>query len=122
MKLYDLDTLFTFGKHQGKTVREVVDQHPSYLNWCIIHLDHFYISDDSIPELTNLGESFSEEALMKLSEKKSLWEAQNHTRYNRSDDSESSRSYDEYGGAYDFDDDTINTAFDGDPEAYWNID
>lgn len=32
------------------------------------------------------------------------------------------RSYSEYNGAYGFDDDTINSAFEGDPENYWNID
>jgi hypothetical protein len=31
-------------------------------------------------------------------------------------------SYDNYGGAYGFDDDTIDDAFEGDPENYWNID
>jgi hypothetical protein len=31
-------------------------------------------------------------------------------------------SYDKYGGAYGFDDDTIDSAFEGDPENYWNID
>ncbi|WP_026710053.1 hypothetical protein [Flavobacterium filum] len=32
------------------------------------------------------------------------------------------RSYSEYNGVYGFDDDTINSAFEGDPENYWNID
>lgn len=36
-------------------------------------------------------------------------------------------TYDKYNGAYaqdiaGYDDDTIDTAFEGDPEAYWNID
>lgn len=31
-------------------------------------------------------------------------------------------SYSQYGGYNDFDDDTINSAFEGDPEATWNID
>ncbi len=30
--------------------------------------------------------------------------------------------YEEYGHAYGYDDDTINSAFEGDPENYWNID
>jgi hypothetical protein len=32
------------------------------------------------------------------------------------------RSYEEFNGAYDYDDYTINSAFNGDPENYWNID
>lgn len=31
-------------------------------------------------------------------------------------------SYEEYGGYNDFDDFTIDVAFEGDPEATWNID
>lgn len=33
-----------------------------------------------------------------------------------------SPNYDKYGGAYGYDDDTIDSAFEGDPENYWNID
>ncbi len=35
---------------------------------------------------------------------------------------ESDVSYDEFNGAYGYDYDTINSAFEGDPENYWNID
>lgn len=31
-------------------------------------------------------------------------------------------SYDQYSGYKDFDDGTINSAFEGDPEATWNVD
>lgn len=31
-------------------------------------------------------------------------------------------SYEEHGGYNGWDDETINTAFDGDPEATWNVD
>jgi len=39
-----------------------------------------------------------------------------------SDFNDYSPSYEKYGGAYGYDDDTIDTAFEGDPENYWNID
>lgn len=39
-----------------------------------------------------------------------------------SDYDDYSPSYDKYGGAYGYDDDTIDSAFEGDPENYWNID
>ena len=54
-----------------------------------------------------------------------------HRKYKRSEhnyeesdegfDSENSH-YEKYGGAYGYDDDTIDSAFEGDPENYWNID
>ena len=37
-------------------------------------------------------------------------------------DNDDNYSYDKYNGAYGFDDDTIDSAFEGEPEAYWNID
>lgn len=43
--------------------------------------------------------------------------------YDASDnDIGNSPGYEKYGGAYGLDDDTIDSAFEGDPENYWNID
>jgi hypothetical protein len=41
MKFYSLDTLFTCGKFEGKTLKEVVKIDASYLEWSSINLDHF---------------------------------------------------------------------------------
>lgn len=38
------------------------------------------------------------------------------------DDWDDERSYEEYGGYNGYDDFTINDAFEGDPEATWNVD
>ncbi len=38
------------------------------------------------------------------------------------DDDDDQPSYSRYGGAHGYDDDTIDNAFEGDPEMYWNID
>ncbi len=38
------------------------------------------------------------------------------------DDFDDQPSYSRYGGAHGYDDDTIDNAFEGDPEMYWNID
>jgi hypothetical protein len=71
MKFYNLDTEFTFGKFKGKTVREVLDIQHSYIDWCAINLDHFFISDEVIKEIKSIVPNFSisEEAQNKLSEK-----------------------------------------------------
>ena len=42
--------------------------------------------------------------------------------YEKDSDNENNSQYDKYNGAYGFDDDTIDSAFEGDPENYWNID
>lgn len=123
MKFYTLDTEFTFGKYEGKTVKEVLELQPNYLDWCAINLDHFYISDEIITEIKEIKPDFtiSEEGKQKLADKYSTWEnEQEQDDYDAYDDY--SPSYEKYGGAYGYDDDTIDNAFEGDPENYWNID
>jgi hypothetical protein len=44
MKFYSLETKFTFGNYQGKTTGEVIAHKLSYLDWCIINLEHFCFS------------------------------------------------------------------------------
>lgn len=41
MKFYTLDTEFTFGKYEGKTVKEILELQPTHLDCCAINLDHF---------------------------------------------------------------------------------
>lgn len=129
MKFYNLDTEFTFGKYEGKTVREVLDIQHSYIDWCAINLDHFYISDEVIEEIKSIIPDFSisEEGQNKLSEKYETWENQQHNSDDNDDNYYERESYGEYAGSYAQDveglsDDFINDVLDGDPDAYWNID
>ena len=124
MKFYTLDTEFTFGKYEGKTVKEILEIQTAYLDWCAINLDHFYISDEIIAEVKAIIPSFviSDEGQSKLTEKYDTWESQQQDNDDNDDDDDYSPSYEKYGGAYGYDDDTIDSAFEGDPENYWNID
>ena len=124
MKFYTLDTEFTFGKYEGKTVKEILEIQPAYLDWCAINLDHFYISDEIIAEVKAIIPSFviSDEGQSKLTEKYEKWESQQQDNDDNDDYDDYSPSYEKYGGAYGYDDDTIDSAFEGDPENYWNID
>ena len=76
MKFYTLDTEFTFGKFNGKTVREVLDLQPSYLDWYLLNLDHFYLSDETIEAIKQIKPNFllSELANQKRQEKFETWE------------------------------------------------
>jgi len=124
MKFYTLDTEFTFGKYEGETVKEILEIQPAYLDWCAINLDHFYISDEIIAEVKAIIPSFviSDEGQSKLTEKYETWESQQQDNDDNDDYDDYSPSYEKYGGAYGYDDDTIDSAFEGDPENYWNID
>lgn len=109
MKSYDLDTLFTFGKYEGKTLKEIIEQEPDYLDWCVINLDHFYLSDDMVEEITKINKNFklSDIALEKLKEKYQNFESDHYERDN------GWQSYDDWlEGEYGDDAET----------AYWNTD
>jgi len=73
---YDPDTKFTFGKFKGKTLNEVWTYNSSYINWCIVNLENFYISEDTILEIRNRGYkiSLSKDAINSLASKKIIIE------------------------------------------------
>lgn len=130
MKVFTLDTEFTFGKYEGKTVKEIIEIQPTYLDWCAINLDHFFISDEIIEEIKVIKPDFTitEEGKQKLAYNYSNWESeQQQDDYDDYDDYDRRESYGQYAGSYAQDveglsDDFINDVLDGDPDAYWNID
>jgi hypothetical protein len=119
---------------------------PSYIDYCLRSWDDFYLSYDDLEILKNQikpkylkiriddvnsnilkynleyfdynypfslkTERINEEKYKELSKIQLR---------NENDDYEQKR-YDEFDGIYGFDDDTINDAFEGDPDNYWNID
>ncbi len=58
MKFYDLDSVFTFGKYEGKTIKEVFERDPKYIDFCFNNIDEFYVSPEVMRELRamNLAE------------------------------------------------------------------
>lgn len=130
MKVYTLDTEFTFGKYEGKTVKEIIEIQPTYLDWCAINLDHFFISDEIIEEIKVIKPDFTitEEGKQKLADNYSNWESERQQDdYDDYYDYDRRESYGQYAGSYAQDveglsDDFINDVLDGDPDAYWNID
>lgn len=65
MKYYELESIFTFGKHIGKTLEEVYKINPSYVEWCVVNLDHFLLNEEVFDQLIELSPSFqfSQQAL-----------------------------------------------------------
>ena len=46
MKLYDLDTVLTFGQYKGEMVLEILKKNSSYItDYCLKNGDDFYITD-----------------------------------------------------------------------------
>jgi hypothetical protein len=46
MKLYTLDSVLTFGQHKGQTIAEVLENNPTYPEWCYANMDDFYVTDE----------------------------------------------------------------------------
>jgi hypothetical protein len=127
MKEYTQNSLLKFGKYNGSILEDIAKTDPNYINWCIINLDHFYLSEEAIEQLrANSGLVISEEATLALEQKRSeISEASDSNDYGF-DDYER-RTYDDYNGSYAQDemgwsDQDINDVFGGDADAYWNID
>ena len=49
---YTFDTMLTFGKYKGKTIKEVVDINPGYLKWAVSNIEGFNLT----PEIVELIE------------------------------------------------------------------
>jgi hypothetical protein len=127
MKEYTQNSLLKFGKYNGSILEDIAKTDPNYINWCIINLDHFYLSEEAIEELrANSGLVISEEATLALEQKRSEISDASDSNDFDFDDYER-RTYDDYNGSYaqnemGWSDQDINDVFGGDADAYWNID
>jgi hypothetical protein len=59
MRTYTLSTILSFGKFKGKTLLEVLEIQPSYIDWCVINLEHFFLPSSAIDAILSLKPSFS---------------------------------------------------------------
>ena len=51
MKAYDLNSRFTFGKYEGKTLEDVFQQDPAYVEKCMVSEEDFSVDEKSIQKL-----------------------------------------------------------------------
>lgn len=86
MKYYDLETVFSFGKFNGLSLSKVLSIQPSYVNWCLENLDHFYISEESQFEIKSIYKDFT------INEDKMCFETEDYDDF----DSESNYEDDSY--------------------------
>ncbi len=54
MNFYNLNSKLNFGKHKGKDLFTVIKTDEEYVNWCLINIDTFLISDQTLSELISL--------------------------------------------------------------------
>ena len=130
MKTYHLNTTMSFGKHNGQSIQQIIDQDPQYLNWCIINLDHFMLENELYENLKTANSIKIQKEAKKIQDKKYqsyLEELNKADEEDWNDNYGRSSTYENYNGSYaqdveGYSDQDIDDIFDGDPDAYWNID
>lgn len=130
MKSYQTNTVIHFGKHMNKSILQVCKNEPSYISWCLINLDHFFISEITLREIKGLIPGFKLSELASISQKKKEAESEaTINTYNTVTEDYRHDPYEDYGssgevfGWYNgWSDDAIYDAFEGDPDATWNVD
>ncbi|WP_285948849.1 hypothetical protein [Bacteroides congonensis] len=138
-EFYALDDHFNFGRYRGLCLSDVLDINPSYVSWCVKHCTGvvFRLYDEVIKQIKSAYPAFNMDALF---ESKRIYNLNRSTCddsdyfdddecccYDSDDVWRDSPTYDKYGGSWaqdveGYSDDDIDTIFDGDPSAYWNID
>jgi hypothetical protein len=125
---YKFDFHLNWGIHAGSSIFELLVKETEYLLWCIINLDHVIVPSMIFCLPIVQQQPTYHEALTANMIKLCCHRDYSYTEpseeyedeYDSNDDWESSSE--KYGDAYGYDDDTIDSAFEGDPENYWNID
>ena len=122
-----------FGMHKGESLFDVLLFHPDYIYWCINNIEEIHFSLDAIKEIRECLPDF----IMPIAFECHISEFDNslvETDYyedNIYDDEfyiqDDEPSYGRYAGTWaqdygGYSDDDIDTIFDGEPDAYWNID
>lgn len=45
-----MENVFTFGKHKGKTLKWVLENHGSYVGWCLENIPNFHLEPQSLED------------------------------------------------------------------------
>ncbi len=130
MITYELESSLNFGKFKGSTIKEIADLEPSYLNWCAINIDDFYLSEVVIHQIKEFFPTFilSNEAISALNVKSAfISDDSKEESIDRDEFHDDITTYENYRGSYAQDvegwsDQDIEDVFGGDADAYWNID
>jgi len=127
---------FCFGMYRNLTLEDVLKLNPSYVYWCIWNIQQFYISDEALLEISKLFPNFIMSSEFMERNKQILEQdyyedddyiEEDYTDYDSDIPWGETPTYSRYNGTYaqdemGYSDDEIDTIFDGEPDAYWNID
>ena len=131
---YFFETIFSafqFGKYKGKPLFSILQEDSSYIYWCVNNIPEFTISEETLSQIRGLLPSFIitenfESHIGEIYRESICYYENEHDGYFHERDI-NQPTYERYNGSYaqdemGYSDDDIDTIFDGDPLAYWNID
>ena len=127
-KMYfeNIADVFLFGKHKGESLWRVLHKNQSYVYWCVNNIADFVVSHNTLSQIKEffpefiIPQNFSAHVL-------DLSDTDHDCEYDCCREYEDKPEYGRYAGSYaqdvmGYSDEYIDTIFDGDPLAYWNID
>lgn len=137
-----IDNTFQFGRYKGYTMEYVLINNPSYLDYCITVINDFMISPNVIEQIKEFFPNFiipicysnkigSYQEYLNNINTSNYNEDYNNNDYSEEDNYEyynsNGSTYERYNGSWaqdeeGYSDEDIDTIFEGDPSAYWNID
>lgn len=47
LKHYNLNDKITFGKYNGLLMKDIIDKHIKYIDWCYLHVKNFHLLYDA---------------------------------------------------------------------------
>ena len=56
--IYKPEDILRFGKHKGKSIRQVYEDDPTYIRWCLNSIDTFEMSDKDRREALEISYSY----------------------------------------------------------------
>lgn len=129
-----LSDIVSFGAYKGFTLSDVIDSGSNYVYWCINNIKRFLLEDSVMEEIRLI---YPNQFTSPTFENQRKWNIEHWMdAYLEEEDSayddpyemdDEDPTYERYNGSYaqdemGYSDDDIDTIFDGDPDAYWNID
>lgn len=62
-RIYNIDDEFDFGKYKGKTINELLNENPGYIDWVIRNVDGFALSREAFQQakIITEGKRYSRE-------------------------------------------------------------
>ncbi len=131
----DISSRFDFGKHEGLPLFYVLMIEPSYVYWCVNNIKRFCVSDACLTQIREMFPKFIivESFIGHVGDSRDwLYDEMYDDGPDYCDDYydcqyDDDPTYERYSGSYaqdemGYSDDEIDTIFEGDPDAYWNID